>query len=48
LGYYSGRVDGAFGPESLAAIRRFQHELGAPMTGQLTVEQVARLLQDSR
>jgi len=44
LGYYSGGVDGVFGPESLAAIRRFQHELGAEMSGRLTAEQAARLL----
>ena len=44
LGYYAGRVDGAFGPESLAAIRRFQHEIGADVTGRLTTDQAARLL----
>lgn len=44
LGYYAGKVDGTFGPESLAAIRRYQHELGAEMTGRLTEAQVARLL----
>lgn len=44
LGYYAGQVDGVFGPESLAAIRRFQHELGAEMTGRLTADQAARLL----
>jgi hypothetical protein len=44
LGYYAGQVDGVFGPESLAAIRRFQHELGAEMTGRLTTDQAARLL----
>jgi peptidoglycan hydrolase-like protein with peptidoglycan-binding domain len=44
LGYYAGQVDGVFGPESLAAIRRFQHELGAEMTGRLTTDQAAHLL----
>ena len=44
LGYYAGRVDGTFGPESLAAIRRYQHELGAEMSGRLTDAQAARLL----
>jgi hypothetical protein len=44
LGYYAGKVDGAFGPESQAAIRRYQHELGAEMTGRLTDDQVERLL----
>lgn len=48
LGYYTGQVDGRLGPESLAAVRRYQHELGADMTGRLTGEQVARLLQDAR
>ncbi len=44
LGYYDGRIDGIFGPDSRAAIRRFQHELGADMTGRLTAEQASRLV----
>ena len=44
LGYYAGTVDGVYGAESLAAIRRFQHELGADMTGRLTNDQARRLL----
>lgn len=36
LGYYDGDVDGVFGPETRAAIRRYQHEIGASMTGTLT------------
>ncbi|WP_295391504.1 peptidoglycan-binding protein [uncultured Thiodictyon sp.] len=44
IGYYSGRIDGEFGPESRAAIRRFQHEIGAELTGVLTGEQAGRLL----
>jgi hypothetical protein len=43
LGYYSGQVDGVFGPDTRAAIRRYQHELGAPMTGNLTPDQATRL-----
>jgi len=39
LGYYAGPIDGVFGVETLAAIRRLQHELKAPMTGQLTAAQ---------
>lgn len=43
LGYYDGRIDGVFGPDTRAAIRRFQHEIGAPMTGTLTAAGAARL-----
>ena len=48
LGYYAGRADGVIGPETLAAIRRFQHEAGAEMTGRLTVGQASRLLAGSK
>lgn len=44
LGYYDGRIDGQFGAETRAAIRRFQHEIGANMTGHLTPEQAGRLV----
>jgi hypothetical protein len=44
LGYYDGKVDGIFGPDSRAAIRRYQHELGADMTGRLTAEQAGKLV----
>jgi hypothetical protein len=44
LGYYDGKVDGIFGPDSRAAIRRYQHELGADMTGRLTAVQAGRLV----
>jgi hypothetical protein len=43
LGYYDGQVDGVFGPDTRAAIRRYQHELGDPMTGKLTAAQATRL-----
>ena len=44
LGYYDGRIDGIFGPDSRAAIRRYQHELGADMSGRLTAAQASRLV----
>ena len=44
LGYYDGKIDGIFGPDSRAAIRRYQHELGAEMTGRLTATQASRLI----
>ena len=39
IGYYSGRIDGTFGPETRAAIRRYQFEIKAELTGRLTAEQ---------
>jgi Putative peptidoglycan binding domain len=44
LGYYDGKVDGILGPDSRAAIRRYQHELGAEMTGRLTSAQASHLV----
>lgn len=44
LGYYDGRVDGVFGTETRAAIRRFQHEIGTDMTGTITPAEAARLV----
>jgi hypothetical protein len=44
LGYYPGPIDGVFGPETRAAIRRLQHEVQAPMSGHLTAEQARRLM----
>ena len=44
LGYYPGLIDGIFGSDTRAAIRRYQHELGANMTGRLTAEQASRLV----
>jgi hypothetical protein len=48
LGYYSGRIDGTFGPESRAAIRRYQFEIKADQTGRLTAEQATRLVNSVR
>lgn len=44
LGYYDGKVDGIFGPDTRAAIRRYQHELGADMTGKLGAAQASKLV----
>lgn len=44
LGYYDGQVDGIFGPDTLAAIRRWQHETKAEMTGHLTGAQATALV----
>jgi len=47
LGYYDGIVDGIFGPETRAAIRRFQHEIGDPMIGRLSADEATRLVNGS-
>ena len=44
IGYYALPVDGRIGPETRAAIRRYQHEIGAEVTGQLTASQSIKLL----
>ncbi|WP_426955528.1 peptidoglycan-binding protein [Muricoccus radiodurans] len=44
IGYYNGVADGVFGANTRAAIRRFQFELGAEMTGVLTGAQATRLV----
>jgi peptidoglycan hydrolase-like protein with peptidoglycan-binding domain len=44
LGYYKGNADAIFGPSTRAAIRRFQHDIGAEMTGRLTAEEASRLV----
>jgi hypothetical protein len=44
LGYYGIKVDGVFGTETRAAIRRFQHEIGSETTGRITAEQATRLV----
>src|SRR5882757_9042251 len=48
LGYYSGRIDATFGPETRAAIRRYQFEIKAEMTGRLTGEQATKLVSSAR
>jgi hypothetical protein len=48
IGYYSGRIDGTFGPETRAAIRRYQFEIKAEQTGRLTAEQATRLVNSMR
>ena len=44
LGYYDNPADGLFGPETRAAIRRYQHEIGGETTGRLTADQASRLV----
>jgi hypothetical protein len=44
LGYYDGKLDGIFGPDTHAAIRRWQHEKSHPMTGDLTGAEAATLI----
>lgn len=43
LGYYDGKVDGIFGPDTEAAIRRWQFEEHQPMTGHLTAREASKL-----
>lgn len=44
LGYYSGDVDGHYGPATRGAVRGFQRELGYDETGQLTPRQTTLLI----
>lgn len=48
LGYYAGPVDGIAGPDTAAAIRRLQHELGDPLTGALGPAEIDALRARSR
>jgi peptidoglycan hydrolase-like protein with peptidoglycan-binding domain len=43
-GYYDWHVDGVFGRLTRAAIRRFQHDIGAKKTGHLTAEEASHLV----
>jgi hypothetical protein len=43
LGYYNVPLDSVFGPETRAAIRRFQMQVMAEPTGRLTPQQASRL-----
>jgi peptidoglycan hydrolase-like protein with peptidoglycan-binding domain len=44
FGYYGGRIDSVFGPETRKAIRQYQSEIGAVVTGVITGDQATRLL----
>ncbi|MGC1480464.1 MAG: peptidoglycan-binding domain-containing protein [Chthoniobacterales bacterium] len=35
LGYYTGAIDGAYGPQTNRALRQFQSDYGLPITGRL-------------
>jgi Putative peptidoglycan binding domain/Caspase domain len=48
MGYYSGRIDAVFGAETRAAIRRYQFEIKAELTGYLTGEQATKLVNSVR
>jgi peptidoglycan hydrolase-like protein with peptidoglycan-binding domain len=45
LDYFRGNADGVFGPVTRAAIRRFQKDIGAEITGRLTAQEASRLVQ---
>ncbi|GLK68341.1 peptidoglycan-binding domain-containing protein [Hansschlegelia plantiphila] len=42
-GHFNGMSTGAFGPRLFKAIQEYQSSLGAPQTGWLTPDQLARL-----
>lgn len=44
LGYYRGKVDGAFGPGTRSAIKAYQKKTGKPTTGYLEETDVASLI----
>jgi hypothetical protein len=43
LGYYSGSVDGSFGPSTQNAVESYQMRTGEPVTGTLTLGVLSRL-----
>jgi hypothetical protein len=43
LGFDAGPIDGVLGPQTTAAIRRYQQRAGLPVTGELTAEQIDAL-----
>lgn len=45
LGYFKGRIDGVFGPDTAGAIRQFQRDSNADPSGKLTARQAEQLLQ---
>ena len=44
MSYYDAQIDGLFGADTRAAVRRWQHEVGANMTGTLSGAQATRLV----
>ena len=44
MSYYVAQIDGLFGADTRAAVRRWQHEVGANMTGTLSGAQATRLV----
>jgi peptidoglycan hydrolase-like protein with peptidoglycan-binding domain len=48
LGYQPGPADGAYGPKTRKAIKRFQRDHGLAITGDLTPATVARIKKSLR
>ncbi len=42
-GYYRGQIDGIIGPQTRAALRRYQHENDLPVTGRYTRETAGKM-----
>ena len=47
-GYYQGPVNGRFGPETAAAVRRFQQDNDLPVTGVIDSALLGALLPDDQ